>query len=214
LLFIFLFFCVLCLVPHVYMDCPFYIVQSVFCVVFCCLRPVSCAPRVYGLSILYCPISFLCCVLFVCVLCLVPHVYMDCPFYIVQSVFCVVFCCLCPVSCAPRVYGLSILYCPISFLCCVLFVCVLCLVPHVYMDCPFYIVQSVFCVVFCCLSPVSCAPRVYGLSILYCPISFLCCVLLSLFCVLFPMLPVYMDCPFLIVFSVFHYIKVGIFPGV
>ena len=107
----------------------------------------------------------------------------------VFSFLCYVSCfvCLCPVSCVinvASVSGLSILDCPFSFLCCVC--------------------------CFVCLCPVSCVinvASVSGLSILDCPFSFLCCVccfVLFVLCLVYPMLPVSLDCPFLIALSVFY----------
>ena len=133
-------------------------------------------------------------------------------------VFCVV--CPRPVSCVPNVASFSrlfILHCHS-----VLFVFVLCVVYQmlpVSLDCPFLIAPQ-FCLFssyvlctkccrflwivhyslplsFVCLHPVSCVPNVAsfsGLSILHCPSVFF----LFILCLVYPMLSVSLDCPFLI----------------
>ena len=174
---------------------------------------VSCHVLVYLPVSLDCPffIATQFCLSSSCVLC----VSLDCPFLLPLS-----FDCLRPVSCVPNVVsfsGLSILDCPS-----VLIVFVLCLVYQmlpVSLDCPFLISplfslssSCVLCTKCCqflwivhsslplsvvCLHPVSYVPNVAsfsGLSILHCPSVLFVFVL----CLVYPMLPVSLDCPFFI----------------
>ena len=100
------------------------------------------------------------------------------------------------------------------------FIFVLCLVYPVLpvsLDCPFLIAPSVFSNVY--FRPVSCVPgvtSVSGLSILDCPFGFF---LTYIFvpCLLYPVLPVSLDCPFLIAPSIFsnvYFRPVSCVPGV
>ena len=210
-----LFVFVLCLVYPmlpVSLDCPFFIAPHIcFVFVLCLVYPML-------------PVSLDCpffiapqfCLSSSCVLCA-----QCCQFrWIVHSSLPLSFVCLRPVSCVPNVASfsrLSILHCP-SYL----FVFVLCLVYPmlpVSLDCPFviapqfclssscvlcaqccqflWIVHSSLPLSFVCLRPVSCVPNVASfsrLSILHCPSVLFVFVL----CLVYPMLPVSLDCPFFI----------------
>jgi hypothetical protein len=157
-------------------------------------------------------------VLFVFILCLMYQmlpVSMDCPFFIAPQFRLSSSCVLCTQCC--QFLWIVILHCPS-----VLFVFVLCLVYQmlsVSLDCPFliapqfclsssyvlctkccqflWIVHSSLPLSFVCLHPVSCVPNVAsfsGLSILDCPSVLIVFVL----CLVYQMLPVSLDCPFLI----------------
>ena len=214
---------------------------SLDCFCFVCLRPVSCVPYVASVSGLFlfclsssCVLCTQCCqclwivfVLFVFVLCLV---YPMLP----VSLDCFCFVCLRPVSCVPYVASVSGLFlfclsssCVLCTLCCqclwivfVLLVFVLCLVHPM-------LPVSLDCFCFVCLRPVSCVPNVASVSGLFlfclsssCVLCTLCCqclwivfvLLVFVLCLVHPMLPVSLDCLFLIATSVFsniYYLYIG-----
>ena len=190
------------------LDCPFLIVPSVFSNFY--FHPVYCMPNVscvFGLSILDCSFGFLSRLYASCVLFPMLPVSLDCPFLIVPSVFSNFY--FHPVYCMPNVscvFGLSILDCSFGFLSRLYASCVLFPMLPVSLDCPFLIVPSVFSNFY--FHPVYCMPNVscvFGLSILDCSFGFLSRLYAS--CVLCPMLPVSLDCSFVIDPSVFYIVR-------
>ena len=146
---------------HVSLDCPFFIVLSVCSKVYLLhtVCPVSCAQCCMCLWIVHSSLSFrfalkfIYYIQFVCVLCPMLHVSLDCPFFIVLSVCSKVYLLhtVCPVSCAQCCTCLWIVHSSLSFRFALKFIYyiqfVLCLVPNV--------------------------ARVSGLSILHCPFGLL-----------------------------------------
>ena len=260
--FYFLFFFVTCLlwpVLPVYLDCLFVLALSVFSfsssrvfcarccqciwIVYLCLpflfslflRHVSFVPgvaSVSGLSICACPFYFL--FFFVtCLLWPVLPVYLDCLFVLALSIFSFsssrVFCgrcCQCiwivylclpflfslflrHVSFVPgvaSVSGLSICACPFYFL--FFFVtCLLWPVLPVYLDCLFVLALSIFSF---SSSRVFCSRCCQCIWIVY-----LCLPFYFLFffvtCLLWPVLPVYLDCLFVLALSVFSFSSSRVF---
>ena len=126
-----------------------------------------------GSSTLVCPFSLLCCIVFClssfCFLRSILHVSLGRPLLIVTSGVTVLYCVLSVfvlylmlhVACDT---GLSILDCPFSLLCCILFCLssfyIVCSMLPVSLCCPFLIAPSVYCVVFCfvCLHSISFSP--------------------------------------------------------
>ena len=161
---------------------------------------MSCIPNsdsVSGLSALGYPIRFLCVVLFVLsvlVLCLaypIVTVSLDCPFLDTPSVFSV----LCYLFCLFSSFVLHTQWFQCLWI-------VRSWLPHRFSLC------CVICSV--CSRPLSCisnSASVSGLSILGYPIGFLCVVLfvfsVLVLCLAYPMVPVSLDCPFLVTPSVF-----------
>ena len=111
--------------------------------------------------------------------------------------------CICPVSFVPYVAsfsGLSFFTTP-SVFSNIYFSCVVYPMLAVSLDCPFLLP---FRYSLTCICPVSCAPYVAsfsGLSIFDCTFGIL--QHLFVLCLVYPMLPVSLDCPFLIAPSVF-----------
>ena len=190
---------------------------------FICL--VSCVPNVAStprLSILYC--FFLYRLFVSCSMCPMLPVPLDCPFSMLLPLS---FICL--VSCVPNVTNasrLSILYCLFLYR---LFVsCLVCPMLPVPLDCPLSMASSsivylcrVLCAQ-CCQCPqivhsllrfplsficlVSCVPNVASaprLSILYCVFLYR----LFVSCLVFPIIPMPLDCPFSIAFSSIVYLS-------
>ena len=176
-----LFVFVMCAVFPVSLDCPLLIVPSVFLafyIVFCLFSSCVLCSSFSRLSIVDCPfgsLSFLYCVLFVFVMCAVFPVYLDCPLLIDPSVY----------------LAFYIVFCLFSS-------CVLCF-QFIWMS---IVVLSILC--FVCFRHVCCVSSFSRLSIVDCPFGFLS----FLYCVLFvfvmcAVFPVSLDCPLLIVPSVF-----------
>jgi hypothetical protein len=197
------------------------------------IRPVSCVPYVASFSGLYncdCPFGILWRLFVLCHVYPMLPVSLDCPFVIAPLVFSDVYlscvlctlCCqflwivhfwlslwysltfICPVSCVHYVVSLSGLYifdCPFGIL---WHLCVLCLVYPMLSDSRIVHLwlPPLYSLTFIC--PVSCVPyfdSFCGLSNCDCPFGIVWH--LCFLCLVYPMLPVSLDCPFVIAPLVF-----------
>jgi hypothetical protein len=211
------------------LDCPVLIAPSLFCFSSSC---VQCVTSVSGLSSVDCPV-FVLFFLVLCTMCyqflwivqcwlplqyfprLVSNVLpvsLDCPVLIAPSLFCFSSSC---VQCVTSVSGLSSVDCPFF----VLFFLVLCTMCYQFLwivQCWLtlqYSLRLVSCIPyvtsFSGLSSVDCPFRIF---LVLCPMCYQCLWIvqcwLPLLCFVFPrlvynVLPVSLDCPFLIALSVF-----------
>jgi hypothetical protein len=174
------------------LDYPCVIAPLVFSNVYC---PMSCVPyvvRFSGLSIFDCPLGILWRVFVLCLVYLMLPVSLDCIFlialwYSLTFIF--------PVSCVPYVASFSGLYifdCPFGILWRLFVLCLVCLMLPVSLDCicwlPLWYSLTCFC-------PVSCVPYVASFSGLYiCDYPFGILWRLFVLCLVYPMLPVSLDC--------------------
>jgi hypothetical protein len=215
-------------------DCPFGILWRLFvqCLVYPML-PVSrdciflIAPLVFSEVYLSCVLCTLCCQF-------LWIVYFWLPLWYSLT-------CICPVSCVPYVASFSGLYifdCPFGILWSLFVLCLVYAMLPISLDCVFLIAPLVLSDVYlscvlctlCCqflwivyfwlplwyslkfICPVSCVPYVASFSGLYiydCPFGILWRVFVL--CLVYPMLPVSLDCPFMIAPLVFSDVYLSCF---